>query len=98
MNNDERNLAAAEAFASAFEPPLSYTKTERINNVPERHAYAASGMLADGQVGVTAVIWGNGHLKAYLEFVGARDMAGEVGEKFAQLAHIWENGDVQNPA
>lgn len=90
-----RNHDAARAFAASFTPPLSFTKTERINNVPERDAYAISGMVADGQVGITAVIWGNGHMKAFLEFVGARDMAGEAGEKFARCVAVWGDSDAQ---
>lgn len=85
----DRNQQAAQAFAEAFDPPLSVVKTERVNGQLERNAYCASGLLADGEVGVTCIVAGNGHLKAYVEFVGARDMAEEVGAKFAKLLEIW---------
>jgi myo-inositol catabolism protein IolC len=86
MSNQER----AEEFANCFDPPLAVCKTERINNVPVKDAYCAAGMVCDGKVGVQAMVFGNGHLKAYVEFVGSREFAAEVGQKFAKLAEIWD--------
>lgn len=86
---NDRNLVAAQAFADAFDPPLSVVRTERINGQPAKDAYCVSGMLADEEIGISAFVFGNGHLKAYVEFVGGRDMAEEVGRKFAKLAEMW---------
>lgn len=97
MTSSDRNQEAAQAFADRFDPPLSVVGAERVNGQPERNAFCASGMVADGEVGITCIVAGNGHLKAYVEFVGARDMAEEVGAKFAKLVEIW-NAFVQPEA
>lgn len=93
-----KNLEAAQAFANAFEPPLTLAKTERINDVPHNDAYCIAGMLCDGEVGISAFVFGNGHFKAYTEFVGSRDMAAEIGAKFAKLMEVWSAVDQSEAA
>lgn len=90
MDMRHKNEIAAQAFADAFDPPLTVAHSERVNNVPTPHVYCAAGMIADGAIGVTAIVFGNGHLKAYIEFVGARDLAEDTGRKFAKLSEIWD--------
>jgi len=84
-----KNHEAAQAFADAFDPPLNVVRTERINGQLAKDAYCVSGMLCDEEIGISAFVFGNGHLKAYVEFVGGRDMSYEIGRKFAKLTEVW---------
>ncbi len=84
------NQRALEEFASHFDPPLKVTATAKIGGVPVAHGFMCAFHDAEHDVGITAVCYGKGILKAWLEAGGIRSDAGDVGNLmgyvFAQLS------------
>lgn len=80
----DSNRKAAEAFANQFDPPLKIVGTEKIDGSPVANGFAVNWYDQEKEIGLTAVIWGNGHMKAYLEAVGTTINAEEFGKFLAR--------------
>lgn len=76
------NEIAIKAFADAFEPPLRYGRTARVNNVPFADAWTCTAWDEARGIGVTAVAF-EGQLYAYLEAKGRCTAAASAGHAIA---------------
>ncbi len=91
----ETNRALIGAFAAQFDPPLTVVPTARIDDTPVSHAYAASYFDAGRNIGITAVVFGSGAFKAYIEATprGGMEEVERVGELFAGTLGIKPGDD-----
>lgn len=83
MADSDSNRAAIEAFAAHFDPPLEVVTTERIDGKPVAAAYMCARHLPEHEVGVTAICWGKGYFRAWIEATGTREGADLLGDAFA---------------
>jgi hypothetical protein len=71
--DDEKEPSGNErmirAFASQFNPPLRYVRTDRINNIKFPDAWVCSYWDDDKAIGITATVY-EGQLHAFIEAAG----------------------------
>lgn len=67
------NKDIALAFASRFDPPLNVVATQNINGVPAKDGFMCAYHDKARKIGVTFVVFGDGHYQAYLECTGQGD-------------------------
>lgn len=78
-----KNRAIIEEFAAQFDPPLKVVATQNIDNRKVAHGHMAAYWDDAKEIGVTAICWGRGHFKAYLEVTG-NDAAADAGRLMAK--------------
>lgn len=78
-----KNEQALRTFADEFDPPLKVVPTQNIGGQRVAFGYMAAYWDPGREVGVTALCWGRGHFKAYIEATGSSDVAGEAGRNMS---------------
>jgi hypothetical protein len=84
-NRRDRNREAIERFANSFDPPLAFNKTEAIGGARVTNGWVAAYHDPDTELGVTAVAFGAGQFKCWLEALGTDSDADELGLIMAGL-------------
>lgn len=69
------NRQALEAFARFFDPPLAIAQTQAVGGQRVANGWMCALHLPDHEIGLTAVCWGKGYFKAWVEATGTRDDA-----------------------
>lgn len=82
------NREAIEKFASHFDPPLQVVATEAIGGARVAHGWMCAKHMPEHEIGLTAVCWGKGHFKAWLEATGSHDEASLAGQVMAELVDM----------
>lgn len=77
-----KNRAILEEFAAQFDSPLKVVGTQNIDSRRVAHGHMAAYWDQDREIGITALCWGNGHFKAFLEVTG-HDVAADAGRLLA---------------
>lgn len=87
MTPNERII---RSFAAQFEPPLNVIRTERINGAKVHDGWQVARWDKGRGIGVTAMVFNDQQLKAYIEAAGASDEkdASEVGMVMAKALGI----------
>lgn len=85
-----KNEQALRAFAERFDPPLKVVPTQNIAGQRVSYGYMAAYWNPDCEIGITALCWGRGHFKAYIEMTGASVVADEAGELMAETIRRYE--------
>lgn len=85
-----------KAFAEAFEPPLRFGRTDRINGVRVQDAWTCSHWIKELGLGVMAVAV-NGQIRSYIESAGKGEDAAQIqgqaiADVFARLKAAGLNG------
>lgn len=91
MGQPEKNQAALTEFASKFDPPLKVVGTQNIDNRKVAHGFMAAYHDPEREIGITAICWGKGHFKAFLEITGAYDVAEDAGQFLSQAIKRYAN-------
>lgn len=73
------NRQAIEEFANYFTPPLKVVATDSIGGARVAHGWMCAFHDPEYEIGLTAVCWGSGHFKSWVEATGSRDEAGFAG-------------------
>lgn len=63
--SDNRRLV--QAFAEQFDPPLAVHPCANIDGKPVEDGFMCAFFDDDRSIGVTALAWGNGRFKAFVE-------------------------------
>ena len=79
------NRQAIEEFANCFTPPLKVVATDSIGGARVAHGWMCAHHDPEHEIGLTAVCWGNGHFKAWVEATGSRDYAGSAGMVMSEV-------------
>jgi hypothetical protein len=82
MTKITKNEAIIKAFAEQFDPPMTYVRTLRVNNVPFADAWQVSYWDNAKAIGITAVAF-EGQLHAFIEAAGRGDIAAAAGKAMA---------------
>lgn len=69
------NRQALEAFARFFDPPLAVAQTQAVGGQRVANGWMCALHMPDHEIGLTAVCWGKGYFKAWVEATGTRDDA-----------------------
>lgn len=77
------NHEIALAFAARFTPPLKVVGTQNINGVPVKDGFMCAKHDVATGVGCTLLVFGDGKVKAFMEYVGGKAQAEAAAEKFA---------------
>lgn len=79
------NREAIEAFAAQFTPPLKVVGTKAVGGNRVAHGWMCALHMPEHEIGLTAVCWGKGHFKAWLEATGSHDEAAFAGQVMAEV-------------
>jgi hypothetical protein len=87
-NDDDREMSGNErmirAFASQFNPPLRYARTDRINNIRFPDAWVCSYWDDAKAIGITCTVY-EGQIHAFIEAAGSGEqVATDAGQVMAR--------------
>lgn len=78
------NHAIALAFAARFDPPLKVVHTMNINGKPVQDGYMCAKHDDATGMGCTLLVFGDGKVKAFMEYVGGAEQAEAAAEQFVK--------------
>lgn len=84
-NRRDGNREAIQAFANQFDPPLNIAATRAVGGVAVTNGWQASLHDPEIELGITAVVWGGGHFKVWMELQATASDGGELGSFFAAI-------------
>jgi hypothetical protein len=82
-NRRNGNLEAIQGFAEQFTPKLAVVPTRAVGGQAVTNGYMASLHDPELELGITAVVWGGGHAKVWMELMGTAHDAADLGAFFA---------------
>lgn len=80
----ETNKAAIGVFALSFDPKPNIVATLNLNGQPVQDAFMCAAHDPNTGLGMTAVVFGRGKFKAWIELAGTADQAKATGAIFAE--------------
>lgn len=95
-NRRNGNREAIETFANQFDPPLSVVETKAVAGNAVSNGYTCSFYDPDIEVGITAVVWGGGSMKVWMESLASAPDAQVLGQWFADILESAREGQ-QSP-
>lgn len=84
-NRRNGNLDALQAFAGKFDPPLPITETRAVAGKAVTNGYMTAWHDPESGLGLTAVVWGGGRMKVWVEVDSEVGDADALGEFFADV-------------
>lgn len=87
-NRRDRNREAIERFARCFEPKLEYAQTQAIGGRAVTNGWTATYYDPDTELGVTAVAFGAGQFKCWVEAFGTDADADFLGAMMAGITEM----------
>lgn len=84
-NRRDGNKEAIQAFANQFDPPLDVVQTRAVGGQAVTNGWMAARHDPETELGVTAVVWGGGHMKVWIEVQTTAAEAASFGMFFRDV-------------